>query len=261
VERRPDWCISRQRSWGVPIIAFHCRQCGQALLTRTVRSGAVGTPRSGLFMLHIPTLADAAAELPTWWERAEDGGGWLGAYGAHVVDQVRTTIGEIDTLTATLQTLAPRPLMTADDTYSVELRTVGGCQVLLHSSCAAGGQFIAVTKIIGTDGAAWTQGDEVWLDTGRGPAQVPAPEDLPVVPPDPPPSELLHTTYDMWHSMGTDLEPYTRLFTRFRERIVGDESPGDPVAATFDDGVANQSVLDAIRASSSSGTRVEVARP
>ena len=34
VERRPDWCISRQRSWGVPIIAFHCRQCGQALLTR-----------------------------------------------------------------------------------------------------------------------------------------------------------------------------------------------------------------------------------
>ena len=33
VERRPDWCISRQRAWGVPIVAFHCQACGQVLLT------------------------------------------------------------------------------------------------------------------------------------------------------------------------------------------------------------------------------------
>jgi isoleucyl-tRNA synthetase len=24
---RPDWCVSRQRVWGVPIIAFHCEDC------------------------------------------------------------------------------------------------------------------------------------------------------------------------------------------------------------------------------------------
>ena len=32
VENRPDWCISRQRSWGVPIIALHCEDCGRVLL-------------------------------------------------------------------------------------------------------------------------------------------------------------------------------------------------------------------------------------
>jgi isoleucyl-tRNA synthetase len=28
VEGRPDWCLSRQRAWGVPITAIMCRKCG-----------------------------------------------------------------------------------------------------------------------------------------------------------------------------------------------------------------------------------------
>ena len=32
IENRPDWCVSRQRAWGVPITIFYCEECETLLL-------------------------------------------------------------------------------------------------------------------------------------------------------------------------------------------------------------------------------------
>jgi isoleucyl-tRNA synthetase len=36
VENRPDWCVSRQRAWGVPITIFSCEDCNEILRSEEV---------------------------------------------------------------------------------------------------------------------------------------------------------------------------------------------------------------------------------
>jgi isoleucyl-tRNA synthetase len=36
IANRPDWCISRQRDWGVPIVAFFCERCDTPHATRAI---------------------------------------------------------------------------------------------------------------------------------------------------------------------------------------------------------------------------------
>ncbi|HEY8216431.1 MAG TPA: Gfo/Idh/MocA family oxidoreductase [Acidimicrobiia bacterium] len=220
----------------------------QELTRRIVADGAIGEPRMATYLLHMPLLADPAAEVPDWWSDAAQGGGWLGAYASHVVDQVRSTLGEFEGVSASLPLVADHD-WTAEDSYTVHFRLRSGAQGIMQASAGDWGPPAVLMRIAGTKGTTWAEGDAVYLATARGTEQVSVPADLVPVPPDPPPGDLMVTAYDLLHASGIDLEPYTRLAATFRDRILGRDIPKDPPPATFADGVAGMEVLDAIRRS------------
>ena len=56
IAARPDWCISRQRVWGVPIVVFYCDKCREPITDRKILDGVVE-----LFREHSADV---------WYERA-----------------------------------------------------------------------------------------------------------------------------------------------------------------------------------------------
>ncbi|HEY2016889.1 MAG TPA: isoleucine--tRNA ligase [Bryobacteraceae bacterium] len=73
IATRPDWCISRQRIWGVPIIVFYCEGCREPVTDRKILDGIVE-----LFREHTADIwyeRTAAELLPPEMKCAKCGGG------------------------------------------------------------------------------------------------------------------------------------------------------------------------------------------
>ncbi|MBI3644361.1 MAG: isoleucine--tRNA ligase [Acidobacteriales bacterium] len=68
VQTRPDWCISRQRVWGVPIAVFLCESCGKPLNDHAVNRKVVELfARSGAdawFTSESDTILPAGTKCP-----------------------------------------------------------------------------------------------------------------------------------------------------------------------------------------------------
>ena len=232
---------------------------GQAGLARAVSSGAIGEPRMATVLLHVPLLADSSAEVPAWWADLDEGGGWLGAHGSQLIDQLRVTLGEFESVSASLPHIA-RPDMTAEDAFAVHFRMRSGAAGILQSTSGDLGPPIVITRVVGTRGTAWIEGvsPKVKVATPEGTITLPVPDDLPTGLAPPLPDGLVSTAYERMISHGMDLGPYSRLAGVLRDRIEGRTPPAEPQAATFVDGVLDMAVVDAIRTSAAEGREVEV---
>ncbi|KAI9785562.1 MAG: isoleucine-tRNA ligase [Peltula sp. TS41687] len=83
VQGRSEWCISRQRAWGVPIPAVYHQETGKAILT----------PES---VTHIMSVI-AQRGIDSWWTDAEDDPTWVprelfGQDGSHKYRRGRDTM-------------------------------------------------------------------------------------------------------------------------------------------------------------------------
>lgn len=232
-----------ERAGVVHLVGHEFRwQPERAIVARAVAEGLIGKPRFMTLLQYIPFLADPATKMPRWWFDANAGGGWLGASGSHLVDQVRTTVGEFASLSAALPIVSAREGV-AEDTYVLRFRLTNGVEGVLQQTAGAWGPSASMTRIAGTEGTVWVENGVVKLADRNGVRDLPTPADL-VLPPPPAPSDDPRKQFST-----LEQGPYTRLCEVLRAAVDGKALTSAVAVPTFVDGVASMVVLDAIRKS------------
>nr|WP_314468659.1 Gfo/Idh/MocA family oxidoreductase [uncultured Novosphingobium sp.] len=224
----------------------------RALFGQIIRDGLIGEPRFLVMDQFIPFCADPAARLPRWWFDAEAGGGWLGAGGSHLIDQVRAWLGDIHALSANLLTVSDRKDV-AEDSYSVRFVTKSGVEGSMQQSAGAWGQPASLCRCAGSKGTVWIDGGKVFLADSAGTRQLEVPPEL-ALPQAPAPSDpAASDPAASGRAPPFELAPFTRLAEALKARITGQAQAGGVAVPTFRDGLECMRIMDAMRASAAQG--------
>ncbi|MDQ1468273.1 MAG: hypothetical protein QOH10_2688 [Actinomycetota bacterium] len=214
---------------------------------RAIAAGRIGEPRLASLVSIVALVADPEARLPGWWFDSDQGGGWLGASGSHLVDQVRDWLGEFESVSATLSIVSARAGV-ADDSFTIRFRLRSGVEGVMQQTAAGWGPMRGVTTVAGTDGTVWIDGDRAWIADRDGTRLLDAPEDLAL-----PPRATTESDDPRHRFTHLELGPYTRLCEALRAAAMRAPYPDAVAVPTFADGLAEMLVLDAVRASARAG--------
>ena len=253
---------------GLVHMVGHEFRCDPVRVTfaRAIAEGAIGQPRLANFTSLITYMA-RASDMPPWWFSEDDGGGWLGATSPHLIDWIRFSLGDFESLSGGLATLAPQN-GEADDTYAFRFRLKNGLEGMVQQAAAAMGPPISINRVVGTKGAIWiesrsfniveaqgprTDAQEIRLADADGVRTLPIAADL-ALPATPPASaDPRHETIKWKQLVPMELPAYMRLCEAFYAAIKGRALAHPVPPPTFRDGLASMEVIDAVRASAAQG--------
>jgi predicted dehydrogenase len=225
----------------------------RVLVARAIAEGLIGEPRLLTMASYTGLVADPEMKMPRWWFDAAAGGGWLGAQGAHLIDQVRTWLGDFASLSAALPIASARSDV-AEDSYVIRFRLRNGVEGVLQQTAGAWGPSATMTRVAGTEGVVWVDGADVWLANRDGKRQLMPTPDLELPPPPPAVTDDSRRQFSQF-----EMGPYVRLAEALRARVDGREPSAAVPLPTFADGVAAMQVIDAARASAAKdGARIEI---
>lgn len=214
------------------------------VIAEAIAADAIGQPRMATFCQYNDLVADPDAKRPAWWFDATAGGGWLGASGSHLFDQVMSWLGPISVVSGALPLVSDRTGV-AEDSIVIRAETRSGAQVIMQQTGGAWGPTTSVMRVAGSRGTIWLENEVIRLADRDGDRVLPVPESYaltPMAPSDDPRKPYLHI----------ELPPTIRVFERWRDAIAGDRSDLKGLA-DFDAGVACTEVIDAVRASVARG--------
>ena len=242
-----------QKAGKVHVIGNEFRFVPQrAAVARAIADGLIGEPRFANLTQWTGLIKEWEADFPEWWFDPAQGGGWLGASGSHGIDQIRSWLGEFESVSAGLAqvTLSRGPV---DDSYSLRFHLKNGVEGILQQCSGAYGPMTEMTHVAGSKGRIWFDGPTVRFADASGTTELPIPSDLELPPPPPLTADPRNARAD-WQVMAyVEIAPYTELCKSLRAAVLGGAPPSPVPVATFADGLANMQVMDAISTSARNG--------